>query len=327
MNQSAGRREFLKYAAAVTAGTGLLTTMGLGQEEGKKKGGRKNKKQEQAAGAQAQSQGPGAKLLKACQSSMLLAKRRGNGEKPVLTKEELTLAKKCGFEGIELSGPMSDLVAARELGEQAKQEGVPIHSIVNGWGGPLSDPRPENVDKGIASMETSLKCAKAVGANAVLLVPAVVNEEVGYGEAWERSQKNVRRLLPLAKELQVIIAVENVWNKFLLSPLEFAKYVDEFDDPWLKAYIDVGNMIQFGYAQDWLRTVGKRIVKIHLKDFKRKTNSFTPNLLEGDVNWPQVRKALEEISYQGYLTPEIGGGDEAYLTDVVQRIDKIIAMK
>jgi hexulose-6-phosphate isomerase len=86
-------------------------------------------------------------------------------------------------------------------------------------------------------------------------------------------------------------------------------------------------MIQFGYAQDWLRTVGKRIVKIHLKDFRRKTNSFTANLLEGDVNWAQVRMALEEIGYQGYLTPEIGGGDEAYLTDVVQRIDKIIAMK
>ncbi len=323
MNQSAGRREFLKYAAAVTAGTGLLTTTGQSQEERKKKGGRKKRQ----SAAEAQAQGQGAKLLKACQSNMLLSKRRENEDKPVLTKEELALAKKCGFEGIELNGPMSDLAAAKELGEQAKQAGVPIHSIVNGWGGPLSDPRPENVEKGIASMETSLRCAKAVGADAVLLVPAVVNEEVGYGEAWERSQKNVRKLLPLAKELQVIIAVENVWNKFLLSPLEFAKYVDEFDDPWLKAYIDVGNMIQFGYAQDWLRTVGKRIVKIHLKDFKRKTNSFTANLLEGDVNWPQVRKALEEIGYQGYLTPEIGGGDEAYLTDVVQRIDKIIAMK
>jgi len=317
MNQSAGRREFLKYAAAVTAGTGLLTTTGQSQEERKKKGGRK--KREQAAEAQAQSQGPGAKLLKACQFAML--------PKGLNDAEKFALAKKCGFEGIELNGPMADLAAAKERGDLAKQAGVPIHSIVNGWGGPLSDPRPENVEKGIASMETSLRCAKAVGANAVLLVSAVVNEEVGYGEAWERSQKNVRKLLPLAKELQVIIAVENVWNKFLLSPLEFAKYVDEFDDPWLKAYIDVGNMIQFGYAQDWLRTVGKRIVKIHLKDFKRKTNSFTPNLLEGDVNWPQVRMALEEIGYQGYLTPEIGGGDEAYLTDVVQRIDKIIAMK
>jgi L-ribulose-5-phosphate 3-epimerase len=325
MDQSAGRREFLKYVAAVTAGTGLLTTASLSQEERKKKGGRKQR--QQAVEAQTQSQGQGAKLLKACQSNMLLPRRRENGERPVLTKEELALAKKCGFEGIELNAPMADLAAAQELGEQARQVGIPIHGVVNGWGGPLSDPRPENVEKGIASMETSLRCAKAVGASTVLLVPAVVNEEVGYGEAWERSQKNVRKLLPLAEELQVIIAVENVWNKFLLSPLEFAKYVDEFDDPWLKAYIDVGNMIQFGYAQDWLRTVGKRIVKIHLKDFKRKENRFTANLLEGDVNWPQVRKALDEISYHGYLTTELSGGDEAYLTDLAQRIDKIIAMK
>ena len=240
--------------------------------------------------------------------------------------EKFALAKKCGFEGIELNGPIADLAAAKEMGALAKEAGVPIHGIVNGWGGPLSDPKPENVAKGIASMETSLRCAKAVGADAVLLVPAVVNEEVGYGEAWERSQKNVRKLLPLAKELQVTIAVENVWNKFLLSPLEFAKYVDEFDDPWLKAYIDVGNMILFGFAQDWLRTVGKRIVRIHLKDFKRKGYEWT-NLLDGDVNWPQVRKALDEIGYRGYLTPELSGGDEAYLTDLAQRIDKIIAMK
>ncbi len=314
MNQSAGRREFLKYAAAVTAGTGLLTTTGHSQEQGKKKGGRK--KRDRAP--EAQVQGQGAKLLKAVQFGML--------PEGLSNAEKCALAKKCGFEGIELNGPIADLAAAKELGEQARQAGVPIHSIVNGWGGPLSDPRPENVEKGIASMETSLRCAKAVGAGAVLLVPAVVNEEVGYGEAWERSQKNVRKLLPLAKELQVIIAVENVWNKFLLSPLEFAKYVDEFDDVWLKAYIDVGNMILFGYAQDWLRTVGKRIVRIHLKDFKRKGSQWT-NLLDGDVNWPQVRKALDEIGYQGFLTPELSRGDEAYLTDLVQRIDKIIAMK
>jgi L-ribulose-5-phosphate 3-epimerase len=296
MNQTAGRRDFLKYAAAATVGTRLL-----------------------AGSARGQGQGQGAKLLKACQYNML--------PKGLKDAEKFALAKKCGFEGIELNGPIADLETAKEMGALAKQAGVPIHGVVNGWGGPLSDPKPQNVDKGIASMETSLRCAKAVGADAVLLVPAVVNEEVGYGEAWERSQKNVRTLLPLAKELRVTIAVENVWNKFLLSPLEFARYVDQFDDPWLKAYIDVGNMIQFGFAQDWVRTVGKRIVKIHLKDFKRKDNRFTANLLEGDVNWPQVRKALDEIGYHGYLTTELSGGDEAYLTDLAQRIDKIIALK
>lgn len=296
MNQTTGRRDFLKYAAAATVGTGLL-----------------------ARPARPQDQGQEARLLKACQYRML--------PKELKDAEKFALAKKCGFAGIELNGPIEDLAAAKEMGALAKQAGVPIHGVVNGWGGPLSDPKPENVAKGLASMETSLKCAQAVGADAVLLVPAVVSEEVGYGEAWERSQKNVRKLLPLAKELQVTIAVENVWNKFLLSPLEFAQYVDQFDNPWLKAYIDVGNMIQFGFAQDWLRTVGKRIVKIHLKDFKRKDNKFTASLLEGDVNWPQVRRALDEIGYHGYLTTELNGGDEAYLTDLAQRIDKIIAMK
>ena len=314
MNQSAGRREFLKYAAAVTAGTGLLTTTGLSQEERKKKGGRKKR----AAGAETQAQDPGAKLLKAVQFGML--------PEGLSNADKCALAKKCGFEGIELNGPIADLAAAKELGEQARQAGVPIHSIVNGWGGPLSDPKPENVEKGIASMETSLRCAKACGADVVLLVPGVVTETVRYAEAWERSQKNIRKLLPLARELQVTIAVENVWNEFLLSPVEFARYVDEFKDPWLRAYIDVGNMILFGFAQDWLRTLGKRIVRIHLKDFKRDGSRWT-NLLDGDVNWPQVRQALAEIGFKSYMTTELPAGDEAYLTDLAGRIDKIIAMK
>jgi len=126
----------------------------------------------------------------------------------------------------------------------------------------------------------------------------------------------------MAEQLGIVIAVENVWNKFLLSPLEFARYVDEFDSPWLRAYFDIGNVILFGYSQDWL---DKRIVKIHLKDFKRKGYQWT-NLLEGDVNWKQVRLALEEIGYDGFLTPELSGGDKAYLTDLSERIDRILAM-
>ncbi len=240
--------------------------------------------------------------------------------------DKFKLAKKCGYEGIEGS-PMADLDAAKELGKLARDAGTPIHSIVyGGWGAPFSDPKPDVIEKGLAGMETALRSAKALGASAVLLVPAIVKEDVGYGDAYKRSQEHIRKLLPLAKELGVIIAVENVWNKFLLSPLEFARYVDEFDSPWLKAYFDIGNVILFGYSQDWIRTLGKRIVKIHLKDFKRQGYQWT-NLLDGDVNWPEVRKALEEIQYDGFLTPELGGGDETYLTDLSGRIDKIFAMK
>jgi len=289
-----GRRSFLRYAAAVTAGTSVLGESGF-----------------------AKSRQKGAKLRKALQLGML--------PRELSDAEKFELAKKCGFDGIEAS-PMNDLDAARRLGRLARQAGVPIHSIVyGGWGAPFSDPDPKVIKKGLAGMETALRSAKALGADTVLLVPAVVKENVSYDQAYKRSQRHIRKLLPLAEELGVVIAVENVWNKFLLSPLEFARYVDEFESPWLKAYFDIGNVILFGYSQDWIRTLGKRTVKIHLKDFKRRGYEWT-NLLDGDVNWPQVRRALNEIGYDGYLTTELRGGDEAYLTDLAGRIDKIIAM-
>jgi len=288
------RRSFLKYTAAATVGTSLLGRSAVTHAGPK-----------------------GAKLHKALQLGML--------PKGLSDADKFKLAKKCGFDGIEAS-PMADLTVAEEMGKMARDAGVPIHSIVyGGWGAPLSDPRPEIQQKGLAGMRMALTSAKAFGCDAVLLVPALVTETVGYGEAYERSQKNIRELLPLAEQLGVVIAVENVWNKFLLSPLEFARYVDELDSPWLKAYFDVGNVILFGYAQDWIRTLGKRIVKVHLKDFKRKGYQWT-NLTEGDVNWTEVRRALDEIGYNGYMTTELRGGDEAYLTDLSKRIDRIIAM-
>jgi len=289
------RRSFLKYTAAAGLGIGLAGV----------------------SGSTAQAKG-GAKLRKALQFGML--------PRDLSDADKFKLARKCGYEGIEGS-PMSDLDAAKRLGELAREAGTPIHSIVyGGWGAPFSDPNPKVIEKGLQGMETALRSAKALGAGVVLLVPAIVKEDVSYGDADKRSQEHIRKLLPLAKELRVIIAVENVWNKFLLSPLEFARYVDEFESPWLQAYFDVGNVIIYGYSQDWIRTLGKRIVKIHLKDFKRQGYQWK-NLLEGDVNWKQVRLALEEIEYDGFLTPELGGGDEAYLTDLSGRIDRIIAMK
>ncbi len=238
--------------------------------------------------------------------------------------EKFRLARKCGFEGIE-AYPMDDLEAAKRLGDAAREAGVPIHSICyGGWKYPLSDPNPENVEKGLRELENALRTAKATGADTVLLVPAVVTETVGYREAWERSHAEIAKVLPQAEELGIVIAVENVWNKFLLSPLEFARYVDEFQSPWLQAYFDVGNVILFGFSQDWIRTLGKRIRKIHLKDFRRQGYEWV-NLREGDVNWQEVRRALVEIGYEGYLTPELSAGDETYLTDLSQRIDAILA--
>jgi L-ribulose-5-phosphate 3-epimerase len=197
------------------------------------------------------------------------------------------------------------------------------------WTYPLSSPDPAVVDKSVAGMETSLRNAKLWGADTVLLVPAVVNPETTYRDAWTRSQKVIReRVLPLAQELKVIVAVEEVWNKFLLSPLEFARYVDELASPWVKAYFDVGNVVFYGYPQDWVRTLGPRIAKVHLKDFQldRPAGRFAwKNLGEGDIDWVEVRRAFDAIGYDGWMTTEIAGGDAAYLKDVVARFDRFLA--
>jgi hexulose-6-phosphate isomerase len=175
-------------------------------------------------------------------------------------------------------------------------------------------------------METSMQNAHLWGAETVLLVPAVVNPKTSYKDAWTRSVAEIKRMLPMAEKLKVIIAVEEVWNKFLLSPLEFANYVDQFQSPWVRAYFDVGNVVISGYPQDWIRTLNKRIAKLHLKDFRfanRKTAEFVP-LREGEINWKEVHDALAEIGYHGTATVELPAGDEAYLREVSHRFDLIL---
>ena len=133
------------------------------------------------------------------------------------------------------------------------------------------------------------------------------------------------RLLPMAADLKIVIAVEEVWNKFLLSPLEFARYVDELNSPWLKAYFDVGNIVFYGFPQDWIRALGPRIAKVHLKDFQldRPNGRFAwRNLGEGDIDWVEVRRAFEDVGYRGYMTTEVAGGDAAYLKDLANRLDR-----
>jgi L-ribulose-5-phosphate 3-epimerase len=244
--------------------------------------------------------------------------------------ERFQLAKDVGFEGIEI-GTITDAAVATEIKEAAAKAGIKIHSVMNAahWRYPLSSADPDVVAKSVAGMEASLRNAQLWGADSVLLVPAVVNPETSYKDAWTRSQKVVKeRILPLAQELKVVIGMEEVWNKFLLSPLEMARYVDEFASPWVKAYLDVGNMIFYGYPQDWIRTLGPRIHRVHIKDFKldrEKGQFFWKNLGEGDVDWQEVRKAFSEVGYASWVTTEIEGGDAAYLKDVVARFDRFLA--
>ena len=245
-------------------------------------------------------------------------------------RERFQLALDVGFEGIEI-GTITDPKMAEEIRDAAAKTGLKIHSVMNAdhWKYPLSSADPAVVSKSVAGMEASLRNAKLWGCDSVLLVPAVVNPQTSYQDAWTRSQKVVKeRILPLAQELKVVIGMEEVWNKFLLSPLEMAHYVDEFASPWVKAYLDVGNMVFYGYPQDWARTLGKRIHRVHLKDFKLDRGDgkfFWKNLGEGDVDWVEVRKAFSEVGYDGWVTAELEGGDAAYLKDVAARIDRFLA--
>jgi L-ribulose-5-phosphate 3-epimerase len=244
--------------------------------------------------------------------------------------DRFKVARDSGFEGVELH-TVTDPKEADAIKAALAGSGIAVHSIMNSdhWKYPLSSTDPEVVAKSVAGMETSLRNANFFGCDSVLLVPAVVNPETGYQDAWTRSQKVIReRILPLATELKVTVGMEEVWNKFLLSPLELGRYVDEFESPYVKAYLDVGNMLFYGYPQDWIRTLGPRIWRMHLKDFKldRSAGRFEwKNLGEGDVDWPAVRKAMADVGYAGWVTCEVQGGDAAYLKDLGARVDRFLA--
>ena len=240
--------------------------------------------------------------------------------------ERFKLARDTGFEIVQ-APTEPDIHKAEEIKKAADSAGIRIDSVMNidHWKYPLSSSDRGVVEKSLAGMRTSLHNAKLWGADTVLLVPAVVDAKTSYHDAWERSQKEIRSLIPLAEELKVMILIEEVWNKFLLSPLEMAKYIDEFQSPWIKAWFDVGNVMLYGYPQDWIHTLGKRIARVHLKDFKRKEDGYSwVNLGEGDVDWSAVRQAFADVGYSGSVIAELDGRDESYLRDVSGRIDRLL---
>lgn len=245
--------------------------------------------------------------------------------------EKFNLLRGLGYDGVELDSPSN--LDEQEVIDAKNASGLPIHGVVDSvhWKQTLSHPDPAVRDEGRAGLEHALRQAKAYGASTVLLVPAVVNKEVSYADAYSRSQAEIRKVLPLAREVGVKIALENVWNHFLLSPLEYARYIDEFESPWIGAYFDVGNIVNYGWPEQWIRTLGPRILKLDIKEFSRKKRDdeglwkgFAAPLGEGDCDWPAVRKALSDIGYTGWATAEIRGGDTARLKEIIQRMHTIL---
>jgi hexulose-6-phosphate isomerase len=227
-------------------------------------------------------------------------------------------SRQAGFDEVELNlyapggvGLTLDTTEeeARSIGRLAKHHGIHLSSLSSELLGrySLSSPDEEIRGLGIKAMQKQIEIAACLGMDTILVVPGRVNDEVSYEQCYERSRTELAKLLPALEANNIYMGIENVWNKFMWSPLEMAKYIDDFGSPYVCAYFDVGNTLLFGFPQQWIRILGNRIRKVHVKDFKLAVgngNGFVP-LLAGDVDWKEVRLALNEIGYNDVLTAEL----------------------
>lgn len=247
-------------------------------------------------------------------------------------RENLEFTKSAGYEGIELrfstEGELNLNVKASELeriGQMCDDVGLMPCSACGTGGGAITSPDNDQRELGKEGITKLLQCASALNIDAILVVPGRVTEDVPYDVAYNWALESCRELAPIAEELKVNIAIENVWNKFFLSPLEMRYFLNKVNSPYIGQFFDVGNVVIFGYPEQWINILGEQIKKVHVKDFKRQGYQWK-HLMEGDVNWPLVMKALRESAkYDDFLISEVGGDEDVH-RKTAKAIDKIIAM-
>lgn len=255
-----------------------------------------------------------------------------------MIKEELSLldkfklVKDLGFDGIEFNSPLD--LPLKDLLEARDKTGVEIPSTVNKdhWGKPISDPDPAIRQFTIDSMARSLEQTKELGGDTVLLVPGVVSDTVSYKTAYDNALDSIRKMIPHAEKTGVKIALENVWNNFILSPIEAKDFLDKIDHPLVGWYFDLGNILRYGWPDHWLEVLGDKVFKLHVKEYSKKImneqglgKGFNVELTQGDVNWSQVMKTIKNINYKGqYMTLEVNGGDRTVLKKLSDQLDTII---
>ncbi len=277
----------------------------------------------------------------------------------VPSKGLLKAWKAAGFEGIESTQWRSSPRDAAAMRKTAESLGMRVHSVLFGWG--RMNGGDAALADSVAKMQIALRTANAYGADTVLYVPCIVggvpmpepwsfdlrlDKKTGHlrqvvagdnapyqkyieahDHAVDTSREGIKRLIPTAKKMGVIIAVENVWNNFCVKPDLAANFVGSFNSPWVRAYFDIGNHVKYAPPQDWIRTLGKLVVKCHVKDFKLNPDGHGGefcNIRDGSINWPAVRAALDAVGYNGWMSIE--GGDLS-LAENSRRLDLIIAGK
>ncbi|MEA3211839.1 MAG: L-ribulose-5-phosphate 3-epimerase [Chthoniobacter sp.] len=246
--------------------------------------------------------------------------------------EKFQIIKDAGFDGLELNRP--DAIPLDELLKARDATGLEIAGVIctTHWGKPLSHPAPATREQGFNGLKLALQESAELGCTRVLLVPGVVNKEVSYDDCWKRSVEQIKRAVEFAEKAKCHIAIENVWNQFIMSPLEAVRFLDEIGSPWVGWHFDIGNIVTFGWPEQWVRILGPRILNLHLKEYSRKKRDaeglwkgFQVELGEGDVGWPDVMKALDEIGYAGFGIAEVPGGDVARMQFLAKRIDELYA--
>lgn len=241
--------------------------------------------------------------------------------------DHFKICQELGYDGMELISPAD--FSAEEVRQASDATGLPVHGLVDmkHWDVRLSAPDPKVREEGVAILRQAILDCHAFGGFSVLLVPGRVNgADETHDHVWSRSIEGIRQVLPLASKLGVQVLIENVWNGFCETPEQLRDYLDEIANPWVASYFDIGNVVKFSPSQNWIRTLGARIVKLDVKDWSTE-KGFDAKIGEGDVNWPAVRQALREIGFSGWCTAEVAGGDREWLADVAKRMDQTLLVQ
>jgi hexulose-6-phosphate isomerase len=245
------------------------------------------------------------------------------GQKPI--RQALAEAQACGFDGLELAFGAGELnpevtqSVCQQIVEEAQRLGMSLATMVSGffWSCPLSSADPAQRQAAVAFARKYIQAAHWLGIKKILVIPGAVDVAwdasipvTPYQKVWDNATASLKELLPLATDQNVTLALENVWNKFLLGPIEFKMFIDQFSSPFVGCYFDVGNVVISGYPQHWIEILGSRIAAVHVKNFQRSDcggglHGFGDDLLQGDVDWSAVKESLARINYTGPITAEM----------------------
>lgn len=253
---------------------------------------------------------PGGRIKKAVGWGMIV-------EPKLSVEDRFRVAKDVGFEGVEVSRNSSKKAETepKDLARASEKVGIPIHGVSNG-----SNP----------DLKEAIDDAAIYGSDTVLHVVRA-DQETSFMENYKRSQELIRSAIPHAEKKRVKILIENVWATFLIEPLTMARYIDEIGSPWVKSYFDVGNVMRWGWPQHWIEVLGKRIEKIHIKEYSLKIGTkegmnkgFNLPIGQGDINWKRVREELKKIGFQSWATAEVRGGDRKALAEISAEMDRVL---